>query len=106
MYRFVESTIRPLLDEVTQLRTAADVVFLDGDHNWYTVLEELRILEDFLRETRRDLVLFTVSGNNGLGIVVDRMSLRNGRFAKLLRKIHDPRARAKPAPRHATGEPT
>lgn len=239
MYRFFESTIRPLLDEMTELSTlvevgaqrglhtgrllpyvrsrgahlhivdpaplfnverfqqqfgscstlhvrlshdalpsidAPDVVLLDGDHNWYTVIEELRImdrsfsdwpvtllhdiewpygrrdmyyapervpdeyrqpydqsgivrgrselspdgvnralmnaeheggpcngvltaLEDFLRETQRDLALFTVSGNNGLGIVVDRMSLRNRRFAKVLRKVHDPRARASASPR-------
>jgi len=153
-----------------------DVVMLDGDHNWYTVIEELRILdrrctewpvtfthdiewpygrrdmyyapqrvpedmrqpyarsgivegrselspeghnrglfnalyeggprngvltaiEDFVRETPRDLVLFTAPGDNGLGIIVDRMRLRNARFAKLLRKAHDPRAKARAAPR-------
>lgn len=234
MYRFFDSTIRPLLDELAGLRTmievgaekglhtgqllpyarsrgahlhvidpapmfnverfqtqfascstfhkgmshdvlplieSPDVVLLDGDHNWYTVIEELRILdradadwpltfvhdiewpygrrdmyyaparipeeyrqpwaesgiirgqselspdgdnvrfmnalheggprngvltglEDFLAETQRNLALFTASGNHGLGIVVDRRSLRKPRFTKLLRKVHDPRARA------------
>lgn len=234
MYRFFESTIRPLLDLVPRLETmvevgaengrhtgqllpyarargahlhvidpassfhasnyrrrwagcstlherlshdalpaidAPDVVFLDGDHNWYTVYEELRILdrisadwpltflhdlewpygrrdmyyaperipaehrhpyaqsgivrgsselsptgineallnaaheggprngvrtavEDFLDETQRDLMLFVVSGNNGLGIVIDRGRLRDRRFAAALR-----RAKAKMAPR-------
>jgi hypothetical protein len=153
-----------------------DVVLLDGDQNWYSVIEELRILdrtctdwpvtfvhdiewpygrrdmyyvpqrvpqdqrqpctqsgivrgrselspdginsalwnavteggprngvltavEDFLGETQRDLMLFTASGNNGLGILLDRGRLRNRRLAKVLRKAHDPRARAKPSPR-------
>jgi hypothetical protein len=156
---------------------APDVVFLDGDHNWHTVLEELRILdrtcadwpltfvhdvewpygrrdmyyapdrvpaehrqpyarsgivrgsselsprginelllnavheggpcngvrtavEDFLHETQRDLMLFVVSGNNGLGIVIERSHLRNRRFAKALRK-----AKAKLAPRGAARAP-
>jgi methyltransferase family protein len=245
MYRFFDSTIRPLLDEIAPLSTmievgaengwhtnrllpyarahrahlhvidpaprfqvdryrerfascstlhlglshdvlpsieAPDVVFLDGDHNWYTVVEELRILdrscrqwpvtfvhdiewpygrrdmyyapqrvpedqrqpyaqsgivrgrselspdgingqmlnamheggprngvltavEDFQRETHRDLMLFTVPGNNGLAIVLDRGRMRNRRLAKRLKKVHDPRARAKPSQRRPVGAP-
>jgi len=156
-----------------------DVVLLDGDHNWYTVLQELRILdrtckewpltflhdvewpygrrdmyyvpervpaahrhacahsgivpgsselsptginavvanakheggprngvltavEDFLDETRRDLALFIVPRNNGLAIVVDRKRLRKRRFAKVLRRVHDPHAGAELSPSHAS----
>jgi hypothetical protein len=162
----------PLID-------SPDVVFLDGDHNWYTVLNELRILgrtctrwpltfvhdiewpygrrdmyyapervpadsrqpyarlgivpsasklsstgvngrlanatheggprngvltavEDFLDETQRDLALFVVSGNKGLAIVVDRSHLRKRRFAKVLRKVHEPKAGAELSPRYAS----
>jgi hypothetical protein len=157
---------------------APDVVLLDGDHNWYTVYEELNILdrtcrnwpltllhdiewpygrrdlyyapervpaefrhpyarsgivrgrsklsrrgvngflanakheggprngvltaiEDFLDTTRRDLSLFIVPGNNGLAIVVDRDRLRKPHFANVLARVHDPRAAAELAPRHA-----
>lgn len=163
-------------DVLPSLDPPPDVVFLDGDHNWYTVFEELCILdricedwpltfahdvewpygrrdmyyapnrvpaeyrhpyaesgivrgqsdlspsgvngmmlnaeheggprngvltalEDFLEETERDLMLFTVSGNNGLGIVLDRRRLRDRRFAKALRKAKArlaPRGRAEP----------
>lgn len=158
---------------------APDVVLLDGDHNWYTLIEELRILdrtyadwpltfthdiewpygrrdmyyapervpedcrqphsqlgivrgrselsrqgmnrelanaeheggprngvltaiEDFLDETQRDLAFFIAPGNNGLGIIVDRTRLREPRFAKALRKVHDPRAARALSPRHAS----
>jgi hypothetical protein len=157
-----------------------DVVLLDGDHNWYTVREELRILdricadwpltfahdiefpygrrdmyyapervpddcrqpyaqlglvrdrselvryggmnpelanatheggprngvltgiEDFLDETQRNLVLFTVPENAGLGIIVDRARLYKRRFAKVLRRVHDPRAAMALSPSHAS----
>jgi hypothetical protein len=36
---------RALSHEALPLVEAPDAVFLDGDHNWYTVLEELRILD-------------------------------------------------------------
>jgi len=32
---------------------AADMVILDGDHNWYTVLQELRTIEDTARQSGR-----------------------------------------------------
>ncbi|HXE45866.1 MAG TPA: class I SAM-dependent methyltransferase [Conexibacter sp.] len=156
-----------------------DVVLLDGDHNWYSIFEELRILdrtcrnwpltfahdvewpygrrdmyyapdripaerrqpyaylgilpgksrlspkgankalanakheggprngvltgiEDFLKETRRDLALFLASGNNGLAIVVDRERLRELDFCAVLRRVLDGRAAAKLSPRYAT----
>jgi hypothetical protein len=171
---------RPSHDALPAIEPPPDVVFLDGDHNWYTVFEELRILdrictdwpltflhdlewpygrrdmyyapqrvpdeyrhpyaeagyvgivkgqselspeginqmllnagheggprngvrtavEDFLDATQRDLMLFVVSGNNGLGIVFDRRQLRDRRFVTALRK-----ARARLAPRGAAREP-
>jgi hypothetical protein len=161
----------PMLDD-------PDVVLLDGDHNWYTVIEELRIMdrtyadwpltflhdiefpygrrdmyyapervpedyrqpyawggivrgsselsrngmnsdlanatheggprngvltgiEDFLDETQRNLVLFTVPENAGLGIIVDRARLYERRFAKALRRVHDPKAAMALSPSHA-----
>jgi methyltransferase family protein len=163
---------------------APDVVLLDGDHNWYTVLEELRILdrsyadwpltfthdvdwpygrrdmyyapervpddcrqpfsppglgivrgsselsrqginrehwnamheggprngvltaiEDFLDETQRHLVFFVARGHWGLGIIVDRSRLHEQRFAKALRRVHDPRAAMALSPHHASTRP-
>jgi len=159
---------RGLSHDVLPTIEAPDVVFLDGDHNWWTVYEELRILdriceawpltfmhdvewpygrrdmyyaparvpdeyrqpyaqagivrgrselspagdnelmmnamheggprngvltavEDFLDETQRSLMLYTASGNNGLGIVVERTRLRTPRFARTLGKVARPR---------------
>lgn len=154
---------------------APDVVLLDGDHNWYTVIEELRIMErtwpdwpltflhdlewpyarrdmyyaperipaefrhpyacagivhgrselvenggrnpqlanamheggprngvltaveDFIDETPRDLVLFAVSGNNGLGILFDRSRLSDRPFARVLRRCARPRVMGRKA---------
>lgn len=172
LHRQSSLDVLPTLDE-------PDVVLLDGDHNWYTLLEELRILdrtyadwpltlthdiewpygrrdmyyapdrvpddfrqphsklgivrgrselsrqgmnrelenaeheggphngvltaiEDFLDETQRNLVFFIAPGDNGLGIIVDRPRLRQPRFAKVLRRVHDPRAAAALSPRHAS----
>jgi hypothetical protein len=158
-----------------------DVVLLDGDHNWYTVIEELRIMdrsyedwpltfmhdvewpyarrdmyyapervpedcrqpfsppglgivrgsselshrginrehanavheggprngvltaiEDFLDETQRHLVFFVSPGDFGLGIIIDRTRLHDSRFAKALRRVHDPRAAMALSPHHAS----
>jgi hypothetical protein len=172
LYERLSHDVLPSID-------APDVVFLDGDHNWYTVYEELRILdracrdwpltflhdiewpygrrdmyyapervpaecrhsyarsgilpgrselssagvnaelanatheggprngvltaiEDFLDETQRELALFIRPGDKGLAIVVDRNRLRKRRFAKVLRRVHDPQAAAELSPAHAS----
>lgn len=41
--------LRPSHDVLPSI-DSPDVVFLDGDHNWYTVLEELRILDRTCRD--------------------------------------------------------
>ena len=169
---------RPSHDVLPSI-ASPDVVLLDGDHNWYTVIEELRILdrtskrwpltflhdvewpygrrdmyyvpervpvdhrhpyaysgivegrselsprgenatvanatheggprngvltavEDFLDETRRNLALFIVPENNGLGILVDRRRLRKRQLARVLRGVHDPRAGAELSRNHAS----
>lgn len=172
LHERLSHNVLPLIDE-------PDVVLLDGDHNWFTVIGELRILdrtctdwpltflhdvewpygrrdmyyeperlsaaqrhpcaysgivagrselsprginanvanakheggprngvltaiEDFLDETDRELALFIAPGNKGLAIVVDRKHLRKRRFAKVLRRVHDPQAGAQLSPNHAS----
>jgi hypothetical protein len=65
----------------------------------------LTAIEDFLDETQRDLVLFIVPGNAGLGIIIDRTRLHKRRFAKVLRRVHDPRAAMALSPHHASTRP-
>lgn len=53
----VEHVARPSLDALPQLRDV-DAWLIDGDHNWYTVYHELRIIDEAARRDGKPLLVF------------------------------------------------
>jgi len=79
-----------------------NAVFANAKHEGGPRNGVLTAVEDFIDETQRELELFILPGDEGLGIVVDRKRLRRRRFARVLRELYDQQAAAELSPRHAS----
>lgn len=45
------------IEAIRELSVSVDLVIIDGDHNWYTVLNELRVLEKFTKRCKNKFPL-------------------------------------------------